>query len=207
MDTTKITALKYGESVWTEDKLIYGGNPQKVRHLDFIIYLLEDEDRKILVDAGCDTIRGFKMQNFIGPVAALEKAGVKPEEITDVIITHAHHDHIEGVKHFTRAQIYIQRDEYESKKPCYILDKDRLNIFEDECVIFKSIRAVRIGGHTKGSSIVLFEMNGMSCVITGDECYKREALEKKLSWDNPNSKAFFEEFSKPKYTVYFCHDK
>jgi alanyl-tRNA synthetase len=57
---------------------------------------------------------GFEMEDFVGTVAALEEKGYTPEDITDVIITHADHDHIECVKYFQNATIYIQKDEYES---------------------------------------------------------------------------------------------
>ncbi len=201
----KVTALKYAESTWTEDKMMFGGNPNVIRHLDFVMFLLEENDRKILVDAGCDTMSGFDMQNFIGPVRALEKVGLTPADITDVIITHADHDHIDGVRHFGNSVIHIQRDEYERGKN-YFTDECKINIFEDECTVFESIKAIKIGGHTKGSSIVTFENDGRHCVITGDECYLREALEKKMAPNNPRSKAFFEKYSDPKYMVYLCHD-
>lgn len=202
----KITQLIYAESEWTEEMMMNGGDPNKIYPLDFIIYLLEEKGRKILVDAGCDTMGPFVMRNFIGPVRALEKIGVSPEEISDVIVTHAHHDHIDGVRHFKKSLIHIQRDEYEMGKS-YLKDDFRVNIFDDEYTVFESIKVKKIGGHTDGSCIVTFDMDGKKCVITGDECYKREALEQKRPRDNAASRTFFEEYSKPCYNVYFCHDR
>ncbi len=39
-------------------------------------------------------------------------AGLKPDEITDVIITHMHWDHADGFDLFPKARIWLQRDEY-----------------------------------------------------------------------------------------------
>lgn len=56
---------------------------------------------------------GFEMQNFKSPVLALEEKGVQAKDITDVILTHAHHDHIEAVRYFENALIHIEREAYE----------------------------------------------------------------------------------------------
>ena len=74
------------------------------------VYLIQTEGRAILVDAGCETMPDFDMKNFIGPVKALSNMGIRPEEITDLILTHAHHDHIECTKYFTKAAVYIQKE-------------------------------------------------------------------------------------------------
>ena len=47
------------------------------------------------------------------PNDAVARFGMKPEEITDVIITHVHWDHLDGVDLFPNARLWIQREEYE----------------------------------------------------------------------------------------------
>ena len=111
-----IIPIDYGNSVLPESMIFENGAENKFRPIIFRIYLLKTENRFILVDAGCETMPGFDMREFIGPVNALNNIGISPEEITDVIITHAHHDHIECVKYFKNAAIYIQKDEYEAGK-------------------------------------------------------------------------------------------
>ena len=41
----------------------------------------------------------------------MARAGVKPEDITDVIITHMHWDHADGMDLFPKARIWLQKDE------------------------------------------------------------------------------------------------
>ncbi len=39
-------------------------------------------------------------------------AGVTPEEVTDIVISHAHWDHMGGIDLFPKANVWIQKDEY-----------------------------------------------------------------------------------------------
>ena len=83
-------------------------------------------------------------------------------------------------------------------------------LFEDEQVLDGEIFIKRISGHSHGSSIVLFEHNGKTAVLCGDECYTSRNLTEKIptgaSRDPQVSKAFVEEYSKEKYIAFTCHD-
>lgn len=206
-----LTAFKYAESTIPESWVFVGGDESIRVPISFTVYLIETDERKILVDAGCDTMPGFDMKHFESPTVILERAGIAPLDITDVIATHSHHDHIEAVHHFKNATVHIQALEYEisQKKHKYIPDNFRLNIFEDECTI-EGVTVKRISGHSMGSCIVEFSHGGKNYVISGDECYSRRCLTDKIptgSSKNPeNSRAFVESYSDPRYTVLLCHD-
>lgn len=64
--------------------------------------LVEYEDRKILVDTGMGSKQDEKFRSHFFPhgetniVRALKLKGFKSEDITDVIITHLHFDHVGG---------------------------------------------------------------------------------------------------------------
>lgn len=185
------------------------GDKDKMRDIVFKIYLVKTGEKLILVDAGCETMPNFVMENFIGTVKALENINITPEEITDVIITHAHHDHIECVKYFENAVIHIQQDEYEKGRK-YIPDGFKVNVFEEEFVLTPNIKIIKIGGHTQGSCVVEVE-DGKTYIIAGDECYLRECLTDKIptgsSFDKEASKNFIEKYSDKKYTVLLCHNE
>ena len=206
----KIIPILYGKSTLPERMCFEGGNREKKLPIVFKVYLVETGEKLILVDAGCETMPGFVMENFIGTVKALENVGVSPDEITDVLITHAHHDHIECVKYFKNALIHIQKDEYENGKK-YIPDGFSVNVFEDEFSITPQIKIIKIGGHTKGSSVVEIQKDGKIYIIAGDECYLRACLEKKIptgsSFNKEASRNFIEKYSDKKYSVLLCHDR
>lgn len=205
-----IIPIKYAESVLPEDQIFKGGDKSKVRPIVFNLYLIKTNEQKILVDAGCDTMPGFDMKNFIGPVKALEKINILPEDITDVAITHSHHDHIEAVKHFYKARIHIQRDEFKTGAK-YIPENFTVNLFDDDFLICPGVRIVKIGGHSVGSCIIEIKDSDKIYIISGDECYLRECLENKITTGSTvcpeKSEKFIKEYSGSKYTVLMSHDE
>ena len=202
--------LTYGESTLPESMIFENGSPHKRLEIDFTIYLILAGEKKILVDAGCDVMPGFEMKNWHKPSEVLKQHGYDPNEITDVIITHAHRDHIAAVNYYSRAVIHIQEDEYVSGKK-YIPDDFTVNCFSDYYAIDGIVEIVKIGGHSRGSCIVRFEMEGKTQVIVGDECYYRACLTNHIptgaSFCPEKSRAFIEEYSKPQYTVWLCHTR
>lgn len=209
MKKLEIIPIEYGKSVLSESMIFQGGAENKFRPIVFMIYLIKAQNRLILADAGCETMPGFVMRDFIGPIKALEKLNVKPADITDVIITHSHHDHIECVKYFKNAVIYIQRDEYESGKN-YFAEGMNIKLFNDESEICPNIKAVKVGGHSKGSCIVEITEGNNKYIIAGDECYLRECIENKIptgsSYCPEKSRVFIEKYGNGNYTVLLCHD-
>jgi glyoxylase-like metal-dependent hydrolase (beta-lactamase superfamily II) len=87
---------------------------QKVDAAD-VIWLIRGGDRNILLDSGChrDTfLKESPLKDYLRPDLAVEAAGVKPEDVTDIVISHAHYDHMGGIDLFPKAQVWIQREEY-----------------------------------------------------------------------------------------------
>ena len=206
----EIVPIVYGKSVLSENTIFINGDKDKFRNIVFKIYLIKTNEKVILVDAGCETMSEFVMRDFIGAVQALKEYKCYPQEITDVLITHAHHDHIECIKYFKNAVVHIQKDEYESGKK-YIPDDFKVNIFEDEFLICENIKIIKIGGHSKGSCIVEIKDDDKIYVISGDECYLKECLTEKIptgsSINLTASRNFIEKYSDEKYIVLLCHDE
>jgi len=206
----EIIPLNYGKSVLSEKMIFLGGDENKFRKIVFKVYLIKTEQKVILVDVGCETMPGFIMDDFIGTIQALKNINVCPEEITDVIITHSHHDHIECVKYFKNAVIHIENSEYNYGKK-YIPDSFKLNKFIDRFKICENVTAIKIGGHSIGSCIVEVKKSNKIYIIAGDECYLRECLDKKIPtgsyYDKEKSEDFIKMYSDKKYDVLMCHDE
>ena len=205
----KITTINYGRSVLPESMIFKGGDKEKTLPITFTVYLIQEDGRSILVDAGCETMPGFEMTDFCGPIKALESIGISPSDITDLIITHAHHDHIECAKYYKNAVVYIQQDEFE-KGSRYLDENKNVTVFGDEQKICKNVTAIKIGGHSNGSCIVEIKHSDKTYIISGDECYLRECIDKKIptgASKNPEkSKAFIEKYCDEKYKILYCHD-
>ncbi|HEV2354794.1 MAG TPA: N-acyl homoserine lactonase family protein [Puia sp.] len=85
--------------------------------IDFSVWLIKgDNGKNVLVDAGfrrdIDEARDFQVANYIRPDSALEKLGLTASDITDIIFSHPHWDHIDGVTLFPKAHIWIQKEDY-----------------------------------------------------------------------------------------------
>ncbi|MEP6780214.1 MAG: N-acyl homoserine lactonase family protein [Gemmatimonadaceae bacterium] len=97
--------------------LIAGADTSRRLDLAMMVWLIKGPNGKnILVDAGFqrqDLVNRWKPTNFELPSAAVAHAGVKAEDITDIIISHIHWDHFDGAELFPNAKIWLQRDEYE----------------------------------------------------------------------------------------------
>jgi len=84
--------------------------------INFMIWLIKGNGRNILVDAGFLNDLGdakvFKVVNYIRPDSVIAKLGLKPGDITDIILSHPHWDHIDGVGLFPNAHVWIQKEDF-----------------------------------------------------------------------------------------------
>lgn len=96
--------------------LVHGPDvPNQRMDLACIFWVLRGGGHTILFDTGFyrrQFLDQWKPPGFIKPSDAIAPLGLKPEVVTDVIISHAHWDHLDGLDLFPRAQVWIQADEF-----------------------------------------------------------------------------------------------
>lgn len=206
-----VKQLKSFDSYLSECAVFAGGKQDKMVPIIFGFFCLKTEKKTILVDASCDTMGGFAMIDYKSPADSVRECGITPEEVTDIIITHADHDHIDGVHHFPNATVHIQLDEYARSGRHYIPSNMKVQTFESETQIDDDIKVVRIGGHQIGSCVVEFIYHGEQYVIAGDECYTYYNIEKHIptasSHNLDNSRKFIEKYANGKWKVLLMHEK
>jgi glyoxylase-like metal-dependent hydrolase (beta-lactamase superfamily II) len=96
-------------------QLVRGAEPDRRLDIAMTVWLIRGNGRNILVDAGFyreQFFKQWKIKDFMKPSEAVALMGLKPEDITDVIITHMHWDHADGMDLFPKARIWVQKDEY-----------------------------------------------------------------------------------------------
>ena len=98
--------------------VIYGAHNQGVRKLPYAYVLIKSDEHVALVDVGYNDkeyghyISGkFGVENWHSPADVLAPAGVRPEDVDSVFITHAHFDHMGNIEAFPNATFYIQERE------------------------------------------------------------------------------------------------
>jgi glyoxylase-like metal-dependent hydrolase (beta-lactamase superfamily II) len=116
--TYKVYAVRFAESTYpfTVADWVIGG-PKTSLKINFMVWFIKGSNgRNILVDAGfyndSDDAKEFKLTNYIRPDSALMKIGINPEDITDIILSHPHWDHINGIDLFPKARVWMQKEDY-----------------------------------------------------------------------------------------------
>jgi glyoxylase-like metal-dependent hydrolase (beta-lactamase superfamily II) len=90
-------------------------NPDSIK-MRFIVWLIRGNGKNILIDAGytlTDSALRVNTNGYIRPDVAVQKLKVNPDDITDVIISHPHWDHIDGIELFPKAKVWMQKDDYD----------------------------------------------------------------------------------------------
>ncbi len=162
------------------------------RHL-----LLESDKKKIIIDTGMGNKWDDKSKNIyavdekFSMNSSLEKYGLKPDEITDVILTHLHFDHTGGstllqdgklVPAFPNAKYYVQKQNYDwainpsdRDKGSY-LKENFLPLYEEGVLEFiigdaefdEEIEFIVINGHTFGQQLVKISDASNTFLFCGD---------------------------------------
>lgn len=119
MTDYSIWVIEYARAATSPLGLLLHGQAGE-RELPYCFTVLRDEHRTILVDAGYrSTGAGQELGDLDGvtlwrdPGELAGRAGVRPEDVSAVLVTHAHFDHLGSVAAFPNAVIYLQRREAE----------------------------------------------------------------------------------------------
>jgi glyoxylase-like metal-dependent hydrolase (beta-lactamase superfamily II) len=174
--------------------LVVGAPKGEKVDIAMVIWLIRGGGRTILFDSGFHRekwLKYFPMTEYLQPDEAVNLAGVKPEEVTDIVISHAHWDHMGGIDLFPKANVWVQKDEYryytgdawqpggnhggidpeDVKVLLQVNTEGRLRLVDgDNVEIFPGIRAYTGARHTYASEYLRVEGNP-TFVLASDNCY------------------------------------
>lgn len=182
--------------------------PQSVFDWALNVLVVRSGDRTILVDAGLGTDPDLQLPRAGQLIRRLGAAGVDLAEVTDVVITHMHMDHIggllvDGVKEHLRPdlKIHVAASEVEfwkspdftrtnmpegfpnalrtTAKQFWTEYSDYVRTFDDEHEVAPGVRVHRTGGHTPGHSVVRLASDGQALTFAGDAVFA-------VGFDQPN---------------------
>jgi glyoxylase-like metal-dependent hydrolase (beta-lactamase superfamily II) len=165
---------------------------------DSHVLLVQADGATILIDAGLDEPGSDQAQPFLeewpgswrtpGVIAGLASVGVKPAEITHVLVTHTHFDHVAGlaveldgvfVPRYPNAQVLLGRADWENAPEEHLGPGQRarigavaeaglLDLLEGEREIVPGVTMVPAPGESPGHSIVRIASKGASLYAVGD---------------------------------------
>lgn len=182
--------------------LVAGADRSRKLDIAMMVWLVRGGGRNILVDSGFyreQFFRQWHVNDFVKPSEAIERLGLKAEDITDVIITHMHWDHADGLDLFPKARIWLQKDELQyyageawqarnthgGIDPEDVLAAVKLNtqgrvglVNGDAQEIIPGITCYTGGRHTYASQYVGVNTAAGIVVLASDNMYLYENLEK-----------------------------
>jgi glyoxylase-like metal-dependent hydrolase (beta-lactamase superfamily II) len=181
--------------------LIAGADTGRRMDIAMMVWLLRGEHRNVVIDAGFqrpDLIQRWRPTNYIKPSEAVAAAGVPPESVTDVIISHIHWDHFDGADLFPNATIWIQRDEVEhhvdsagkvldraidaqdAQMLARLVKQGRVRLVDGDQAIIPGINVWIGGKHTYQSQFVSAMTRAGTVVFASDNAYLYENLDRHL---------------------------
>lgn len=105
-------------SKYHKSGVLYGAHNQGYLKLPYCYALIKGKGQVAMVDVGYnDKAYGkhlgdkFGVENWHNPTDVLGGVGLKPEDVQNVFITHAHFDHFGNVEDFPNATFHIQERE------------------------------------------------------------------------------------------------
>jgi len=182
--------------------LVAGADSSRTLDIAMAVWVLRGERRVVLVDAGFyrdKFLDRWKPADHVRPDLALAPLGIAPEDVTDLVVTHVHWDHLDGADLFPRARVWIQRDEYEHHvgPDGEVLDRaidpadaemlarlraaGRVALVDgDGRELLPGITAYTGGRHTWASQYLGVRTASGTVVVASDNCYLYENLDRRL---------------------------
>ena len=143
------------------------------------VALIRTLDRVVLVDTGPMGVRELLRTR-------LAEFGLQPAEVTDVVLTHAHHDHSINWVMFPNARVHISAAELEwavavapgsSPVPELYVDalaaSPQLALIAGAAEILPGVRVEPVPGHTPGSLLVIVDGGRAETIFAGDAAKSR----------------------------------
>lgn len=189
-----IQAIRYASANMPVEALVMGAPKDERVDIAMVLWLIRGGGRNILLDTGFHReawFRSFPTTEYLRPDRAVALAGVKPEDVTDIVISHAHWDHMGGIDLFPKATVWIQKQEFayytgdawqpggrhggidpdDVKALVQLNTEGRLRLVDgDDVELFPGIRAYTGARHTWASQYIRVD-GKLPFVLASDNLY------------------------------------
>lgn len=201
--TYEVYAVRYSTiPQFKVSALLAGADTSRRIDIAMMVWVIKGGGRTVLLDAGFhreDFVNRYHPTGFVTPSEAIGRVGIKAEDVTDVIISHVHWDHLDGIDLFPRARMWIQREEFEhhldstgavrnraidagdAKILAGIAREGRVSLVDgDAKEIIPGITVYTGGKHTFASQFATVATAAGTVVLASDNVYLYENLAKHL---------------------------
>ena len=200
----EVLAVRYGcrAARKSEVFLHYGlyGEADAEIGMDYFFWVARTAEHVVLVDCGFSAHGGASRNRTMlrEPVAALADLGVSPGDVTKLIVTHAHYDHIGNLTSFPAAEIIMARREFDfwtgplgsltlfahSAEQSEIENlkaadrAGRITFVAGRDQVADGIELIEVGGHTPGQLVVQIRVAGGQAVLASDALHYYEEADR-----------------------------
>lgn len=186
----------------SEAHMFLGGDQGKlIQGLDFFTYLLRGGGRTWIVDTGMTERQAKRMgRNYAflcRPSEALARLGVEAGAEPDVILTHAHFDHVGTLEDYAKARFHIQDEEMihvtgrdmthapfraayhaEDIKPLIdLVFEGRMVFHKGDVSLAPGIDYLLLGGHARGQAILRVNTARGWVILASDAAHVFEEID------------------------------
>lgn len=169
---------------------MFGDPTEETGGLDYYSWVLISDDRAIVVDTGAAErkVRNLGREWLAPPTEALRILGVDPEHVEDVILSHAHWDHVGDLKAYPKARFFMNELEMASvtgpdmtyrvlREPYHgdeaaelagLVYEDRLTFLQGDGAFAPGVGYTLIGGHSAGQIALTVETERGPVVLATD---------------------------------------
>jgi glyoxylase-like metal-dependent hydrolase (beta-lactamase superfamily II) len=198
-----VYAVRYASIPYRVSGLIAGADRSRMLDIAMMVWVMKDptSSRVVLLDAGYyrdKFLQSPKAKTYRKPSDAVQDGlGIAPDQVTDIIVSHIHWDHADGLDLFPRAHIWLQKAEYEhhvgdggksldpaidplDAKMLFDLNAaGRVTLIDgDDKEVFPGIRVYTGGKHTFESEYVGVQTTAGTVVLASDNAYLYENFDK-----------------------------
>jgi glyoxylase-like metal-dependent hydrolase (beta-lactamase superfamily II) len=110
----QVYAIRYATREGRRRDNFIGGDPHDgPMPMDYFVWVVVGQERRFLVDCGFTAeISARRKRTYLrDPVEALKLLSIRADDVTDVVLTHLHYDHVGNFDRFPRARFHLQERE------------------------------------------------------------------------------------------------
>ncbi|MBY0489411.1 MAG: N-acyl homoserine lactonase family protein [Gemmatimonadaceae bacterium] len=115
--TDAVYAVRYGTlTAFPVASLIAGADTSRRIDGALMVWVITRANGEVwMVDAGFyreKFMTRWKPADYVKPSDAIAALGIRPEQVTDIIVSHVHWDHADGLDLFPKARVWMQQEEF-----------------------------------------------------------------------------------------------
>ncbi len=202
--TYEVLAIRYGTRATSRAQTFFNHHVYREQDspidLDFYFWVARNDQRTVVIDVGytaATKAHRLPRTELADPIATLAELGVRPEASPQVVVTHAHYDHMGNLSAFPSSEVVLARAEFDfwtgpyADRPQFactveevelahlreVREQGRATLVERATLVAPGVEVIPVGGHTPGQLVVRVATETGHVVLASDAAHFYEEVE------------------------------